>query len=501
MFLSRLKQFLFLSVLLHPAVSVAEFTQLTRVGTGFTRPVFVTAPEGDKDRLFVVEKGLPNQTTTPRIRILDLNTSSTLATPFLSLPDTYANGEGGVLGMAFHPDYENNGKFYVNHTVLNEEPGTGISTHIREYTVSDDPNVADPTPRSVLVFQQEGPQHNGGWIGFNPAIAPGQEQYLYITTGEGSFSGGNNAQETDNLFGSVLRIDVDGDDFPANEEANYAIPADNPLVGVAGRDEVWSWGLRNPWRASFDSATGDFWLGDVGGGQREEVNFHAAESPGGENYAWPRREGTVIGDGSRGGDLLPGDTEPVFDFAHGGSDPQNAVGGGYVYRGPDADEQGFYHFADIGANRRFKFDPADPYASVEQQNSILQTDQDGGDLQAMISYGVDSFDNLFAIDYLGSIYRFEPGRIAGDYNGDGMIGRLDYDLWKATYGSDSSLDADGTGDGLVDAADYSYWRDALAKWGDLYPEVASTAAVPEPTALVLVFAVVSFVAVHHRTEG
>lgn len=496
---SRLIHFLVLALLVQPAsTAVADFTQLTRVGTGFSKPVFVTAPPGDKDRLFVVEKGQGDQSPTARIRILDLNSGTTLATPFLTLSDTYAIAEGGVLGMAFHPDYATNGKFYVNNTIRNPVAGTGISTHIREFTVSNDPNVANPTPTPVLVFQQEGPQHNGGWIGFNPAVTPGQKQYLYIASGEGSFSGGNNAQETDNLFGSILRIDVDGDDFPGDANANYAIPADNPLVGAAGRDEVWSWGIRNPWRGSFDSQTGDFWFGDVGGGQREEINFQSANSPGGENYAWPRREGTGPGAGSLAGDLLPGDTEPVYDFPHREGDFQNAVSGGYVYRGPDADEQGFYHFADNGANRRFKFDPADPHGTIEQQNSLLQTDQPAGDLGVAVSYGVDSFDNLYAVDFLGSIYRFEPGRIAGDYNADGMIGQLDYDLWESTFGSTASLAADGNGDGTVDAADYAYWRDALDKWGVLYPEVAPTASVPEPGTLALGIAALTAAAFRRR---
>src|SRR5690606_38231904 len=170
----------------------------------------------------------------------------------------------------------------------------------------------------ILSFNQPQPNHNGGWIDFGP-----NDGYLYIATGDGG--GGNdngtghtagtgNAQDTtDNLLGKMLRIDGHGDDFPPDNPRNYAIPEDNPFVGVNGDDEIWSYGLRNPFRSSFDRANGDLWIGDVGQTRREEINYQPADSSGGENYGWRLREGIIPTPGGVGGSRPEGNVEPIYD--------------------------------------------------------------------------------------------------------------------------------------------------------------------------------------------
>ncbi|MBL8878771.1 MAG: PQQ-dependent sugar dehydrogenase [Phycisphaerales bacterium] len=203
------------------------------VVSGLTRPLFVTAPPGDHTRLFILEQYVGGL---GQIRIFDRVTNTLLATPFFSIPVSQS-GEQGLLGLAFHPDYANNGRFFVNYTAPD--------TYVAEYRVSSNPNVADPNSRVLLLaIDQPFSNHNGGWIGFGP------DGYLHIATGDGGASNDpdNHAQNPNDLLGKILRLDVDRDDFPADPDRNYGIPADNPFVGIDGADEVWMLGLRNPWR-------------------------------------------------------------------------------------------------------------------------------------------------------------------------------------------------------------------------------------------------------------
>ncbi|HEY3394062.1 MAG TPA: PQQ-dependent sugar dehydrogenase, partial [Lacipirellulaceae bacterium] len=334
------------------ASSQAAILGLERVASGVSAPIFVTHAPGDTSRLFIAERG-------GSIRILNLNTGTLLPTAFLTTTvDT--SGEGGLLGLAFHPDYFNSGtpgfgKFYLNVTT-----GGPFTTRILEFQVSEtDPNLANTrTQRQILSYAQPQTNHNGGWIEFSP-----NDGYLYIASGDGG--GGNdddaghtpgtgNAQDTtNNLLGKMLRLDVDGDDFPADTARNYAIPPTNPFrAGVgdpgddAGDDEIWSHGLRNPFRASFDRLTGDLWIGDVGQGQREEIDFQPASSTGGENYGWRLREGLIQTPGV-GGPRPPGNVDPVYDYDRNNDQfGGTVVSGGYVYRGPDPSLQGKYFFLD-----------------------------------------------------------------------------------------------------------------------------------------------------------
>jgi len=389
---------------LHTSPVVADVLGLERVASQISRPMFVTHAPGDTGRLFIAEKG-------GVIRILHLPLLTIDPTPFLTIPDTDTGGDGGLQSIAFHPDFIANGRFYVHVTVDNggipiDGQTSPFSSHIRAYTVSvADPNVADPTPTEILSWVQPRGNHNGGWIGFNP---PGTgPRYLYVMSGDGGKQRDpdDNAQTLVNEpLGKVLRIDVDGDDFPADDDRNYAVPSSNPFVGETGDDEIWAYGLRNPWRASFDRETGDLWIGDVGQDAVEEIDFQASSSAGGENYAWNRREGL---EPHQGGALQPGDVQPVYDYDHGSGNFQgNSVVGGYVYRGPDASLRGLYFFADTVSANVWTLDPADPFGTVTRINDQLVSDT--GTLGTPVSFGEDADGNLYIVDHAnpnGEVFR------------------------------------------------------------------------------------------------
>ena len=282
-------------------------TLLANVGSG---AVFVTGAPGDDGFVYAERKDVGD--------IVRINTTTGAQSVFLDIPaDQFSGGgERGVLGLAFHPDYAANGRFFVFLT----NPSGDIE--VREYLRSaGDPALADPTPvRTIITIPHPTfANHNGGSLAFGP------DGYLYIATGDGG--GGNdpdgNAQNTAVLLGKILRLDVDGDDFPADASRNYAIPADNPFAGAtAGADEIWAYGLRNPWRFSFDSLTGDLYIGDVGQAAREEVDFEAAGGPGGFNYGWDYREGTLQGPSAPPQPPIAF-VEPVFDYRQAGRQLDN----------------------------------------------------------------------------------------------------------------------------------------------------------------------------------
>ncbi|HLP84111.1 MAG TPA: PQQ-dependent sugar dehydrogenase [Phycisphaerales bacterium] len=291
--------------------------------------VYVTAPPGDTSRLFTVQRN-------GGIRILDLPGYTQRATPFLTVPNVTTGGEQGMLSMAFHPNYTSNGWFYFYYTRLNGP----ISTVIARCKVSaTDPNVADPaTLQDVLVVPNPTSIHQGGWIGFGP------DGLLYIPLGDNAAS--QNGQNNTSLRGKILRIDVDGPDnipgnadddgFPEDATKLYTIPPTNPFLNDPMPDEVWVTGVRNPFRCSFDRLTGDFWVGDVGNGSREEVTRLTINS-GGSNLGWPCAEGNLITNPScvqqMGANYVP----PTFDYRTGATTVSITGGcyviGGYMYRG------------------------------------------------------------------------------------------------------------------------------------------------------------------------
>jgi glucose/arabinose dehydrogenase len=463
------------------ATAQAQPLFLNRIASGLSRPVYVTMPPGDMDRLFIVEQH------TGLIRILDRGSGTINGTEFLDVTGISTGNEQGLLGLAFHPNYGSNGFFYVNYT-----DNSGGDTHIVRYTVSGNPDIADSgSATEILSFSQPQSNHNGGWIGFGP------DGFLYIASGDGGAANdsgtghtepGGNAQDIDgNLLGKMLRIDVDGDDFPGDPLRNYAIPPSNPFVGGAGDDEIWAYGLRNPWRASFDSQTGDLYIGDVGQGVREEIDFQPASSSGGENYGWRLREGTIQTPGSVGGPQPPGGINPIYDFPHDGSSLGGfAVTGGYVYRGPILSLQGRYFFGDYVSERIWSliFDGSAPatfdgtnYNDFEDHTDSIITD--AGTIDEIASFGEDPDGNLFVVDLGGEV--FELASAANDIGdtdhfmtykiraADGapkfakfgpitltdQFGTQDYDVIKpAAVGLPADKNAEGVNDAVTHLVEY-----------------------------------------------
>ncbi len=290
---------------------------------GFDSPVDI-ANCGD-DRLFIVEKS-------GYIRILNTDGTSSL---FLDIDSKVksSGSEQGLLGLAFDPNYAVNGYFYVNYINNTATGNTVIARYTRNAV---NPNIADVASEVILLtITQPFSNHNGGNLEFGP------DGYLYIGTGDGGSGGdpGNRSQDiTDQLLGKMLRIDV--------STVPYSIPADNPFVGITGDDQIWQYGLRNPWRFSFDRMTGDLWIADVGQGAWEEVNFVPASSTGGENWGWRCYEGNATynttGCGPAGGYDFP-----IYVYDHTFGAGGFSITGGYVYRGSDyPGMQGYYIFCD-----------------------------------------------------------------------------------------------------------------------------------------------------------
>ncbi len=383
----------------------AAALRVERIAAGLNSPVFVTTAPGDPGSLFVVEQ-------TGQIKVLDLSNNTVRSTPFLAVTDLISGGERGLLGLAFHPDYASNRLFYIYMTDT-----TGGSL-VREYQATADGSSADPlSARRVLGFSQPYANHNGGWMAFGP-----DDHYLYIATGDGGSANDpqSNAQDiTNNWLGKMLRIDVDGDDFPTDPNRNYSIPPTNPFVGIGADDEIWAYGLRNPWRNSFDRETGDFYIADVGQNVWEEINVQPASSPGGENYGWRLREG-LVPTPSVGGDKPNGAIDPIYVYRHGtGLDQGYSITGGYVYRGPIKELQGNYFFADYVMSRvwslRFNGDqPADfdgtNSTDYTRWTTLLRPDV--GQISSISSFGEDAEGNLYILDYGGEIFRLSGG---GDY--------------------------------------------------------------------------------------
>ncbi len=319
-----------------PIVPPPSSPELLLISASMDGALYATAPDGD-DRLFVVEKD-------GTIAVFENDVEKALK--FLDISSQVSGGgEQGLLGMAFHPDYAVNGKFYVSYTDT-----TGDSV-IAEYEVSGDPNRADTlSKRVILELDQPVSNHNGGMITF------GEDGYLYIGFGDGGGGGDpdNYAEDPTSLLGSMLRIDVDTDDFPGDPNANYGIPATNPFVGsAAGADEVWAYGLRNPWRFAFDTVDDLIVIADVGQGAWEEINVAPADE-GGINYGWDRLEGSACFEPPSGCSSF-GTHLPASEYSH---SVGNSVTGGFVYRGtamPDLNGVYFYGDASRGWVKSFRY--------------------------------------------------------------------------------------------------------------------------------------------------
>ncbi|MFN3390929.1 MAG: PQQ-dependent sugar dehydrogenase [Meiothermus ruber] len=352
------------------------------VSSGLSQPLYLTHAGDGSGNLYVVEKA-------GRIRLIENGALRTQA--FLDITEKTSKGsEQGLLGLAFHPNYRNNGFFYVNYT------NSSGDTVIARYTANRSSKMADPSSEQVVLsVDQPYDNHNAGWLGFGP------DGMLYIPLGDGGSGGDpqNYAQRLEpqsgnrHLLGKVLRIDINGSELGHN----YRIPPDNPSLG--GRvSEIWAYGLRNPWRASFDRQTGDLWIGDVGQNNQEEVNRGVGGGKG-LNYGWKIMEGTNCYDNS----IAPGCgssnlTQPVHVY---GRSDGYSVTGGYVYRGTRYPRmRGRYFFTDFGSGHLWSLYQVN--GAWERKTEITSA---GGSLA---SFGEDEQGELYVMSLFGGqVWRVE----------------------------------------------------------------------------------------------
>ena len=311
-----MKTFIYFILFCFGFTSFAQELSVELVASGFSFPVNIA--HANDDRLFITEQ-------TGKIKIVQAN-HQVENTPFLDISNlTVAQGERGLLGLAFSPNYSENGEFYVNYTNLQG------NTIIARYTVSPDPNIANPDGEIILEINQPFTNHNGGHIKF------GADNYLYISMGDGGSGGDpqNNGQNINSLLGKMLRIDVDAE--------TYINPSDNPFIGADGSDEIWAYGLRNAWRFSFDSVENEVWIADVGQNALEEINRQPSNLAG-LNYGWRCYEGDNPYN-TNGCDSASSMVFPVATYGH--TNGRCSVTGGNVYRGSEFPNlQGKYIFAD-----------------------------------------------------------------------------------------------------------------------------------------------------------
>jgi glucose/arabinose dehydrogenase len=336
------------------------------------RPLAIAAPRGD-DRVFVAQRE-------GTIEVVSAD-GEIQPEPFLDLSDRVgANGiEQGLLGLAFHPGYEENGRLFVYFTDENDD------TRLAEYTTTADPAFADPESyRELLLLDQPTDRHNAGMLEFGP------DGYLYVAVGDGG-DGGHNGQKPDTLFGTILRIDVDGGD-------PYLIPADNPFVGGGGAPEVWAYGLRNPWRFAIDHESRLMYIADVGQQDWEEIDVVALDE-GGANFGWAYREGSRCFSSPE-----CEETETILPVVEYGHQDGCSVTGGYVYRGDAIPElRGTYFYSDwcTGWVRSFRYD--DGEAVDLEEWSDLNPGQ-------VNTFGVDSSGELYIGTWGGEVWKLVPVR-------------------------------------------------------------------------------------------
>jgi len=355
----------------------ASAQTLETVADGFSQPLTITHAGDGSGRLFVVE-----QRGTVRV----VENGVHLEGHYLDLQDrTRARGEQGLLGLAFHPAFSENGRLFVHYTDLG---GDTVLSELRA-DPPDAGSVDAGSERVILTLEQPYGNHNGGQIAFGP------DGYLYLALGDGGSGGDplNAGQDLGTWLGTILRLDVDGAE-------PYEVPASNPFVGVDGAlDEIWAYGLRNAWRFSFDRESGDLWIADVGQNAVEEVNRQPAASPGGENYGWRIMEGDACYDPPTGCDTS-GLTMPVITYTH-ASGWGRSVTGGYVYRGENVPAlQGAYVFGDYVSGRIFV---AEGEGDEWEARILLEPGF------RIATFGQDETGELYVADYQrGVLYRFAP---------------------------------------------------------------------------------------------
>jgi len=423
-------------------------------------PVYVTAAPNDPNRVFVVDRE-------GSIRVVDLTTGQTMAQPFVTYTDVSTDTEQGLLGMAFSPNYAQDGTFYTYRSNL---AGDIV---VESMKVSDNPNLADMSSAQTIFSQPHSqPYHYGGWLGFGPT-----DGNLYISIGDnGDFS---NAQNTNALYGKILRIDPSADAFPDDPNKNYQIPLDNPFLNGGGALEVYAYGLRNPWRAGIDSATGDLYLGDVGENTIEEINLIPFASGGGQNFGWSILEGDVpTGTGDPAGLDLTG---PLHQY---GRSEGNSVTGGEVFRGTNIGGglAGTYFFGDFIAGKLWSMRVVDGVVTqFEDRTAELQPE--GGSILNPAGFGHDALGRLYIADFSnGSILRIEAVPAAADPDRNGVVDLTDFGILKTNFGVGTTwAQGDFNADGKVDLTDFGILKANFGKDSGSAP----ASAVPEPSSIVL----------------
>jgi glucose/arabinose dehydrogenase len=500
-----LRSFVAMVALFACAAAWSQSIGLEVVVSGIDRPSYVTQAPGDPSSLYYIEQRIG------RIRKLDLATgTSTTVHTFTGFDTTI---EGGVHTMAFHPQFEQNNLFYVS-WLEDGGPGIGDYGNVDEFQMV---NGQAQFTRRIMRHQIRDPSSTHGldFVGFDPTATGPAQNYLYITTGDGGYDGAdlpnNFSQDLSTRFGKVMRVDVSGDDFPGESDRNYSIPADNPYAGDGNPNtlgEIYLSGLRNPWRISWDRETGDMYIGDVGLGAREEVNFlKAGES--GHDYGWNAYEGTV----HRGKDSLhPNPLFPIHEYDHSGNNV--SITGGYVYRGPIESMQGQYFFADFNTANVWTgtFDRDTPTVNynganmtITNRTAQLNASLPSGQMNHIVSFGEDLDGNLLFVDYgsgnlfnptpnTGAIYRLSIVPQLGDLNKNELIDIGDWNLLKAGFSTDltglSPEQRFALGDldrsGAIDLRDMNLFREIYEQAHGAGSFAGLATQVPEPATLLLV---------------
>jgi len=390
------------------------------------------------------------------IRVIE--DGSLVPTAFLNISSRLSTGsERGLLGMALDPDFANNGRFYLNYTTNGANFG---DTHIARYTLDTtarggfDHLVGDFASEEVLmVINQDFSNHNGG------CIRTGPDGMLYVALGDGGSGGdpNNRAQTRSQLLGSILRLDI-------NTATGYNIPADNPYAGhPTFQEEIWSYGVRNTWRFTFDDfspcASDGMIMGDVGQNAREEVNYEPA-GEGGRNYGWRCREGI----GAFNGCAPPAGesfTDPIFDYAQ--SAFGRSITGGYIYRGTEmAHNRGRYYFADFVSGRVASFLVTFDVDGEASASDYIEHTAELGGVGNVSAFGRDANGELYILSFNGAIYRVNGSVALGDVNQSNAIDSADLAVLLAAWGSGDCSVADLNNDGIVNSADLAVM---LAGWG------------------------------------
>ena len=367
--------------------SVEARIGVEKVADKFSKPLWVGQPIGIDDQLWVVEQD-------GKIWIVDAKTGKRGETPFLDIvADVNRNStELGLLGLAFAPDFKTSGRFYVNFTDKKM-----FSRIVRFTANTKNLTQADPASAEVLfTYKQPHENHNGGWIGFGP------DGMLYIGTGDGGSQNDphENGQSINTFLAKILRVDVS----PAK---GYTVPKDNPFVGKADAvPEVWAYGLRNPWRCSFDRKNGDFWIGEVGQNNWEEVDHVTKSQFKGANFGWRLREGDVANPNVKvAGENPNGATDPVHFYKHGAGKAEGfSVTGGYVYHGPIKELDGRYIFGDYQNPRIWSFDLIDSKVT-DFKDHTDELQPQGGRINLISSFGEGNDGSIYIVDHTGAIYR------------------------------------------------------------------------------------------------